>query len=71
MLNQNRSVALRCLTTPAGVSVDGGTGVAEAWSSERSSTFITTVARRKSSIVGQRRPLVAVLDRALSLHHGS
>ena len=50
MLNQNRSVALRCLTRPARVSVDGGTGAAKACSSVRSSTFMTTVARRKSSI---------------------
>jgi hypothetical protein len=38
------------LTTPAGVSVEGGTGVAAPCSSLSPSTFMTAVARRKSSI---------------------
>jgi hypothetical protein len=46
----DRSVALRCLTTPAGVRSDGGTGLAAACSSVSSSTFMTAVALRKSSI---------------------
>ncbi len=50
MLNQNRSVPVRCLTSPPGVSVDGGTTALNACSSVRPATLLTTVARKKSSI---------------------
>src|SRR5262245_1520662 len=49
MLNQKRSTPVRCFTRPAGVSVEGGTGAANACSSVRPATLFTTVARRKSS----------------------
>ena len=45
MLNQNRSVPARCLTTVAGVSVDGETAAVNAWVSVRPATLLTTVAR--------------------------
>ena len=45
MLNQNRSVPARCLTTVAGDKVDGGTAVVKACSSLSPATLLTTVAR--------------------------
>src|SRR5579863_5237527 len=48
MLNQNLSTPVRCFTTPAGVSSEGGTTASNARTSSSPATLFTTVVRRKS-----------------------